>query len=521
MMQEFKMKFALELLIITFFGFKILHSTGKSGFFKSNIIKLKNKFRSYEDKILIPHKYESVSPLDTGELQFLNESNVMRLSLARDLTKFLEQERNNKSTIDPKEIEFYDSMFPTYSKNIRVGDSMEPFSSEASMYLWPKNPYNHQGSNIVYSKMSKPIQIDQLGYIISGLDNTISSDKGIKERIYKKVSHSASIWGVLVSPCYGLITFSQIFSKSFKYDANTCLYRIFCKDSDIIERYSFANGIVTEFMNRKLAHKEDGMIDTNVNYNISRGEIILRVLEDYNPPLYEEEMFEVPVAMPCNGYVLWMKKPKQVFITGELIAEINCYSDINKTNSNQLIFASSRGYYDLLNLNDTKSSSVFKKYREYSNVTSLKSNFNRSFLPVNSPFANLHLEYKYSFISKKNKLIGYQNTDNIMIKMPCKGIIKFPITRLDFVMENEKLYEVKCLNGTTITQQSMLQGSVEMLVSSNTVIEENEYILCISKKDLSKILLDDFSSKMVNTWRMSKEADVMIPILLKFSDNEK
>lgn len=77
------------------------------------------------------------------------------------------------------------------------------------------------------------------------------------------------------------------------------------------------------------------------------------------------------------------------------------------------------------------------------------------------------------------------------------------------------------MNGTTITQQSMLQGSVEMLVSSNTIIEENEYILCISKKDLSKMLLDDFSSKVINTWRMSKEADVMIPILLKFSNNEE
>ncbi|OII77473.1 hypothetical protein cand_016330 [Cryptosporidium andersoni] len=512
-MQNFKVKLVLELLIITLFSFRILHSTGKPGILKSNIMKIKNKFRSYEDKILIPHKYESISPLDTEELQFLNESNVMRLSLARDLTRFQEKKRNNKGTIDHSEIEFYDSMFPTYSKNMRVGDSMEPFSSEASMYLWPKNPYNHQGSNIVYSKMSKPIQIDHFGYIISEFDNTINSGKGIKERIYTKVSHSTSIWGVFVSPCYGLITFSQIFSKSLKYDANTCLYRIFCKNSDIIERYSFANGIVTEFMNRKLAHKEDGMIDTSVNYNVSRGDIILRVLEDYNPPLYEEEIFEVPVAMPCSGYVLWAKKPKQVFMTGELIAEINCYSDINKTNSSQLIFASSRGYYDLLNLNYTK-------YREYSNVTSLKSNFNRSFLPVNSPFATLHLEYKY-FISKENKLIGYQNTDNIMIKMPCKGIIRFPTTRLDFVMENEKLYEVKCLNGTTITQQSMLQGSVEMLVSSNTIIEENEYILCISKKDLSKMLLDDFSSKVINTWRMSKEADVMIPILLKFSNNEE
>ncbi|KAK9173097.1 Uncharacterized protein cmbei_4003490 [Cryptosporidium meleagridis] len=493
-------KYLIYIYVIVFFG--VFHSSTKEitcsvimKFFRM-IKEQKEKFKPYEERTPKISKQSELSEFEKRQLYWYYKDYIG----IKEINKIWKIKDNNNNITD-EEIFFNKSFIPIINEFSRFG---QPIPNNFKNNT-PNSINNEFGigilekSNLIFYRGDNQFNLNNLGK----LEKEDKFNTNLKE-------NSEYIWASLISPCDGEIQFNIELEKTLIFHENKSLYIIYCMNGNIKERYSQFKGKVIEFLNgRMILNKSDNIdskLDLKQKFLVRKGEVILRILENYYPPIFESNLIAIPLFMPCNGRAAWGKEHGKVFVKGEQIVEFICIEK-EKIIIKHLI-SPSRGYTESLQQNNSDHKTT---------INFLDQSFNSPIIQIADPIGVMWLEM--SGINLVEEKLS-SSSKEILIKMPCNGRIEYPISESSFVLKNEILYIVICNeNKEVMMEQSPIQGIVQLLVFDNVdLIEKNVYFLRISPLEISEMPPLNSNPRIAKhkfDLSLIKEADPMSPIYIE------
>ncbi|KAH8738973.1 hypothetical protein FG386_003298 [Cryptosporidium ryanae] len=511
--------------------------------FIENIMELvkeqRNRLKPYEERKPKLDCKDSVSPFKKRQLYWYYKNLVAQKELKKIWKESKEFSAENITDSDIFSSEF---LLPTGSGIIKFGkfldSNKEVVKGTENLTLDYSTPllYNstqlkQRLSGLVLDgaiRKEKEIEIDEIGRVLDRNETGIrsSESRGGKSNTFDKGNY---IWGTLVSPCDGQVQFNLILGYSFQYEENVSLYIIYCDSGGVRERYSKFRGKVTEFLNGR--HRENCLgegeydvcskgvagenrsgfsfrrernsesrsalaIDLGKRYVVKRGDVLMKIIEYYNPPMFEEDLTIIPIFMPCEGTVAWDKKQKHIFTKGERILEFKC----NDEDKIRQLISPGRGYTEFVDESDKGVMNLIEKIRSKGfsggwlrneEGSDSEANPSAKTLPIGHLISLMKLEVKYGR-QKDDNTSCESGRELILIKMPCVGKIEYPLLRSNFILKDEVLYVARCQDSETkiMVETNNVQGIVELLVENEQVVKKNVYILRVIPKSLSEIDLN-------------------------------
>ncbi|KAF7456935.1 hypothetical protein HWI79_2513 [Cryptosporidium felis] len=491
------------LLLVAFLG---LFSKAKG----SVVLKLikavkrqKEKFRPYEERSPKVSKQSGLSAFEKRQLYWYYKDFVGR----REVNKIWKEADKN---ITDEAILTGDSFLPIKSEFKKFGQfapnsfrMITPAAYDRSMFGCIYR------SNVIFNRGARALDLDCLGKLSIDSETPEGVLFGGKKRTLagghpKEPDH---VWGTIVSPCKGEIQYNSALEESLEYSKGTSQFIIYCDNGTVKERYSLFGGRVVEFLNGKLEFGETNSLerpDLSRKFRVQKGSIVLRILELYQPPIYEEDLIAIPIFMPCVGKIAWEKRHKQIFVKGERVIEFICRGQ-GEIKTKHLI-SPSRGYTEPFEESELAKEARSGILDKSSNITEVHIGF---------PLGIMRLELRAVPVEQKS----YQNQEEILIRMPCIGRLEYPSLRKSYVFRDEVLFVVVCKrNGEIITEQSPIQGFVQLLVTDTALIHKNVYMLRLRALDLSEMPpLDDIGDAPRYKFDLGiiKEADPMTPLYIE------
>lgn len=291
-------------------------------------------------------------------------------------------------------------------------------------------------SNVVFYRGSNMLRVDWLGRLRKedqGPENTsMSGGEGVVLSKRRAGFYGEDyVWASIVSPCDGEVQFNLELEAGLDFGENNSLYIVYCRNGDVRERYSPFRGRVVEFLNGRLDSPGPGSdyrLNLNQRFPVKKGEVILRILEKYCPPMFESNLVAIPIFMPCRGRVVWGKQHKKVFVKGEKIVEFICLEQ-GQVASKHLI-SPSRGYTESFQHGDSPEKAA----------DLLDRSFNYSVIQVGDPLGVMWLELNAAAFAKErsaSSLFSKGEERETLARMPCRGRLEYPISESNFVLRNE------------------------------------------------------------------------------------
>ncbi|KAH8581491.1 uncharacterized protein ELE39_000552 [Cryptosporidium sp. chipmunk genotype I] len=396
----------------------------------------KEKFKPYEERTPKISKQSELSEFEKKQLYWYYKDYIG----IKEIKKAWKT-KDRSGNITDEEIFSGKSFIPVINEFSRFGQQISnnfknitpnTFNTELGAGMLEK-------SNVVFYRGDNKLNLDNLGRLKKEDQSTIKDKLKInlieKSFNYRKSimkEKSEYIWASLVSPCDGEIQFNIELEETLTFQENKSLYIIYCINGSVRERYSLFKGKVVEFLNGRLIFKRCENIDSKLNlsqrFSVKKGEVILRILENYYPPIFESNLIAIPLFMPCSGKAAWGKEHGKVFVKGEQIVEFIC-TEKDKIIAKHLI-SPSRGYTESLQ-QDESGEEISRNF--------LDKSFNSSIVQAGNPIGVIWLELNGITLSKDRFSSFSKET---LIRMPCSGRLEYPISESSFVLKNEVSYRI-------------------------------------------------------------------------------
>lgn len=396
----------------------------------------KEKFKPYEERTPKISKQSELSEFEKRQLYWYYKDFIGR----KEINKIWKDEQNDKNKINNitnEEIFSSKSFIPIINRFSRIGEQIPKNLKN----ITPKvlNSQLEDGmierSNIIFYRGDNKLKLDSFGrlnredqkIIKPRMDNEIGVTSFKKRKTLQSgnsLFENEYVWASLISPCDGELNFDMELENSLNFKKNRSLYIIYCLNGSVKERYSQFKGKVIEFLNGRLNLQNlviDSKLDLSKKFSVKKGEVILRILENYFPPIFESNLIAIPIFMPCNGRIAWGKEHKKLFVKGEQIVEFICI-ERNKITAKHLI-SPSRGYTESFQQNSNNNAQSF-----------LDQSFNLSLIQTGDPLGIMWLELNTFALGEERLSSSLKDT---LVKMPCNGRLEYPISESSFVLKNE------------------------------------------------------------------------------------
>lgn len=295
-------------------------------------------------------------------------------------------------------------------------------------------------SNVVFHRGDNALRVDWLGRLRKEEQGPEKTDQNGSEGVVPPKGRAGQhggdsfygedyVWASIVSPCNGEVQFNLELEAGPYFGGNNSLYIIYCENGDVRERYSSFKGKVVEFLNGRFDSPGPGpRLDLNQRFPVKKGELILRILENYCPPMFESNLIAIPIFMPCTGRTVWGKQHKRVFVKGEKIVEFICL-ERNEVTSKHLI-SPSRGYTESFQRdNSSEQAAGF-----------LDQSFNSSVIQAGDPLGVMWLELNSAVLAKERSAsspFSKEQDRETLVRMPCSGRLEYPLSESSFALKNE------------------------------------------------------------------------------------
>ncbi|KAH7647545.1 hypothetical protein FG379_000628 [Cryptosporidium bovis] len=479
-----KVRVLCILLFLTLFTISIRESyCSVTGSIIEAVKRQRNRLKPYEERKPKLGCQDSISPYVKRQLYWYYKNLVAQKEINKIWNK---GEKFSVDNITDDSIFLSEFLLPTSSDTLKFGKFLdsgkkEEINGTEKLYVDYSTPllYNvsqlRQGlTGIVLDGMvgkQIKVEINDFGRILDRNETDIKSvdNSGTKSDF----SHNSNyIWGTLVSPCDGQVQFNLALDNSTQYEENVSLYIVYCDSGGVRERYSKFGGRVTEFLNgrygvrnfkenecvyKEMSHEKNNgyvfrkeknsvnkntIIDLKKRYNVNRGDVLMKIVEYYNPPIFEEDLTIIPIFMPCEGTIAWDKKQKHIFTKGERILEFRCHGE---TKIRQLI-SPGRGYTEFVNEEDKRIMGLIESIKSQgfpggylSNGDELEldstNKLSTRTIPIGYLIGLMKLEVNYG--KKYEKNIHKFDDEPILVKMPCIGKVEYPILKDNFMLRDE------------------------------------------------------------------------------------
>ncbi|OII72178.1 uncharacterized protein cubi_01511 [Cryptosporidium ubiquitum] len=480
----------------------------------------KEKFKPYEERTPKISKQSELSEFEKRQLYWYYKDFIGR----REVNKIWKDEHKGKyesNDVTDEEIFSGKSFIPIRNGFSRLGKQIPNNLKNVTPAVFNTQLGGGmiEKSNVIFYRGDNMLNLDSFGNLKREDKNVnktkIDTEVGIKSFKNRKTLQGGNyifenkyVWASIVSPCDGELQFDMELEESLNFRENRSLYIIYCINGSVRERYSRFKGRVIEFLNGRLNSENlsrNSKLDLNQKFSVRKGEIILRILENYYPPIFESDLIAIPIFMPCNGRVAWGKEHRKVFVKGEQIIEFICIEN-DKIIAKHLV-SPSRGY--------TESLQQHKSGEKTQSL--LDQSFNSSLIQTGDPLGVMWLELNTIALAG-NRFSGLLK--ETLIRMPCNGRLEYPISESSFVLKNEILYIVICNdNKEVIMEQSPIQGVAQLLVLDNIdLIKKNVYFLRLDPLDISEMPPLNRNPKIAKhkfDLSLIKEADPMSPLYIE------
>ncbi|KAJ1605042.1 putative signal peptide-containing protein [Cryptosporidium canis] len=503
-------------LVVWVACFRVLYSW-RGGVACSVIIKAlrslkqqRERFKPFEERTPRVSKQSELSEFEKRQLYWYYKDFVGR----REINKAW-RDRSSSSVTD-EDIFAGKSFIPVVNGVSKFGQPV-PGSMRSvtpASFFGPTETGPAGRSNVIFYRGDRMLRVDWLGGLTSegqgsteaGLDGVVPLRRGLHGR--EGALEQDFVWASLVSPCDGEVQFNLELEQDLNFRENSSLFAIYCRNGDVKERYTSFGGRVVEFLNGKLetpARDSYPGPDLAQRFPVKKGELVLRILESYYPPIFESNLIAIPIFMPCTGRVAWGKQHRKLFVKGEQIVEFMCLEG-GRVTSKHLI-SPSRGYTESLAQRDSSSKTP----------SLLDQGSDSNVITIGDPLGVMWLELSTASLSRERPSGASKET---LVRMPCRGRLEYPISEASFVLKSEILYIVICQGSNEVVmEQSPVQGLVQLLEPSSVdSLDKDVYFLRLRPLDISEMPpLNRNPGVARHKFDLSliREADPMSPIYIE------